>query len=150
MLLAAVFALGCGNPPRPTNPDGRGSNVAANGSDHGSAHATSTGTVPDIGCLTPSCALHPNTGAYFTCLAGGAGVCFHFGAPCTPEAACMYDVAAKTYKTCTRPVEGTCETWGATCTPPSKCMLDPADNLHKKCDDAKSGTCARYGALCSP
>src|SRR5262245_23513706 len=44
-----------------------------------------------IGCPVPTCVLHPNHGTYFTCLNGGAGTCFHFGGPCVPDGACMYD-----------------------------------------------------------
>ncbi len=53
-------------------------------------------SVPDVGCLTPTCAYHAGGGGYFTCLAGGAGVCFHFGGPCAPADACMFDPADRT------------------------------------------------------
>jgi hypothetical protein len=31
-------------------------------------------------CPTPGCVYHPGAAAYFTCLSGGAGTCFHQGA----------------------------------------------------------------------
>ncbi len=112
--------------------------------------AAPVGDAPDIGCLTTSCVFHAGAAAYFTCLAGGAGACFHFGGPCTPADACMYDPGDRTYKQCGKPVEGACTQWGAACAPRSACMFDPADGLHHHCDEPGAGTCKRYGALCSP
>jgi hypothetical protein len=108
------------------------------------------GTVPDVGCLQPSCAYHAGANGYFTCLAGGAGACFHFGGPCTPKDSCMFDAADRTYKQCSRAVEGTCQQWGGACAPASACMFSPADGLHHKCDDIAGGSCKKYGALCAP
>ena len=108
------------------------------------------GTVPDVGCLTPSCAYHAGTHTYFTCLAGGAGACFHFGSPCTPKDSCMFDAADRTYRTCTRTVEGTCQQWGAACAPANACMFSPADGLHHTCEAIANGTCTKYGPLCAP
>jgi hypothetical protein len=105
---------------------------------------------PDIGCPTTTCVYHPGVAQYFTCLAGGAGVCFHFGAACTPSDKCMYDAADRTYKTCNTPGEGTCLAYGATCLPATKCMLEPATGLHKTCDKPGAGRCESFGALCSP
>ena len=119
------------------------------GATAGSA-ATAPVPVADVGCPTPTCVFHAGAAAYFTCLAGGAGACFHFGGPCTPADSCMYDPAARTYKQCSKPVEGQCTQWGAACAPASACMFDPADGLHHHCDQATGGACARYGALCAP
>jgi hypothetical protein len=111
---------------------------------------TPIGTLPDVGCLKPSCAYHAGGNAYFTCLAGGAGVCFHFGGPCTPKDNCMYDAGDRTYKQCARAVEGTCQQWGTACAPQGACMFSPTDGLHHTCDDVAGGGCKRYGALCAP
>src|SRR5262245_55487483 len=83
--------------------------------------------LPAVGCPTPTCAFHAGAGAYFTCLAGGVGACFHFGAACAPQDQCMYDPGDRSYKQCTQPSEGTCPAWGAACAPASKCMFNPAD-----------------------
>jgi hypothetical protein len=104
----------------------------------------------DVGCPAPTCVYHPGGAAYFTCLAGGAGMCFHFGGPCAPADNCMYDAADRTYKQCAKPVEGTCAQFGAACAPATKCMFDPADGLHHRCDAASGGKCGNYGALCAP
>jgi len=106
--------------------------------------------VPDVGCLAPTCAYHAGGAGYFTCLSGGAGACFHYGAPCSPADACMYDPADQKYKHCASIVEGTCKQWGAACAPASKCMFSASDGLHHTCDDIDGGTCKRYGALCAP
>lgn len=151
VIVIAAFVLACGTPPKPVHPDGKGSGSAGGTvGTGGSQKPTPAGPMKDIGCHVATCAYHPGTSTYFTCQAAGAGTCFHFGAPCTPDGGCMFDAASRSYKTCTTPVEGTCTAWGAACTPASKCMLDVTDNLHKKCDDASNGTCKRYGALCAP
>jgi hypothetical protein len=121
------------------------------GSGAGSAKAAPTVAVlPDVGCLVTSCAFHAGTGQYFTCLAGGAGVCFHFGAACTPADGCMYDPSDRSYKACAKGVEGTCAQWGAACAPKSACMFSATDGLYHHCDDIAGGACKRYGALCAP
>ena len=149
-VIVAVLLVGCGTPPKPVQPDGKGNAGGNKGATGAGGKTTPSGPMKDIGCHVATCAYHAGTGAYFTCQSSGAGTCFHFGAPCTPEGGCMYDAPSKTYKTCTNPVEGTCTAWGAACTPASKCMIDPGDGMHKKCDDAGTGTCRRYGALCAP
>jgi hypothetical protein len=131
-----------GVPPRP--------NVAGAGVAKAPPAPAHAAVVPDIGCLATTCAFHAGAAAYFTCLSGGAGVCFHFGAPCAPADGCMFDPGDRTYKQCATPVEGTCRSWGAACAPRSGCMFDPADGLHHHCDDVAGGTCKRYGALCAP
>lgn len=152
VLVITLFALACGGPRKPVQPDGKGTGTTTGGGavTGGSGQRTSPGAMKDIGCHVASCAYHPGTASYFTCQSGGAGTCFHFGAACTPEGACMFDAQSRSYKTCTTPVEGTCTAWGAACAPASKCMFDPTDRLHKKCDDIAGGTCKRYGALCAP
>jgi hypothetical protein len=150
--LLVIALVACGHPDvKHTTPVGGPTHVASpgSGSGHGSAAPEPT-TVADVGCLTPSCAFHAGTATYFTCLAGGAGACFHFGAPCTPADSCMFDPADKTYKSCARAVEGQCQQWGAACAPAAGCMFDPQDGLHHHCEQVSGGTCARYGALCAP
>lgn len=150
-IAVCVVVAACGNPPdvkRPT--DGSGSAVAKTGSGTPAIGGTGPVVLKDVGCPAFSCAIHPGLNQYFTCLNGGAGTCFHFGGPCMPEAACMYDVASKSYKVCAKGAEGLCQTWGGACAPASKCMLDPADNLHRHCDDLAGGTCKKFGALCAP
>ena len=107
-------------------------------------------SAPDVGCLTATCAYHQGTATYFTCLAGGAGVCFHFGAACTPSESCMVDATDKTYKQCANAVEGTCSQWGAACAPANHCMFSFDDGMYHHCDDVAGGACKRYGALCAP
>lgn len=149
-----IALVACGHPDvRHTTPVGGPTHPTARGSAAGSGSgAPATVAVADVGCLQPSCAFHAGAAAYFTCLAGGAGACFHFGGPCTPPDACMYDPAARAYKACARPVEGRCQQWGAACAPAGGCMFDPKDGLHHHCDqvDPAHGTCAAYGALCAP
>jgi len=151
------MAVACGgHTPEPVgNSGGRGSAAVTRA---GSAAVVPAGSaaavaaiVPDVGCPDPSCAYHPGTATYFTCLSGGAGACFHFGGPCTPAGSCMFDAQARAYKQCARPVEGTCAQWGtAACAPASACMFDPDDGLHHHCDDVAGGACRTYGALCAP
>lgn len=146
LLLAA-----CGHPADVKQPTGGGPHtriVSTSGTHTGSAAPLPA--VADVGCLQPTCAFHAGAAAYFTCLAGGAGACFHFGGPCAPADGCMYDPADRTYKTCSKPVEGQCSQWGAACAPASACMFDPADGLAHHCDQVTGGTCAHYGALCAP
>jgi hypothetical protein len=152
LLVLALF-VACGSHPdvKHTTPGGGTTHATRQGSAAGSGSAAPTPVaVPEVGCLAPSCAYHAGAAAYFTCLAGGAGACFHFGAPCTPADSCMFDAADKTYKQCMKPVEGQCQQWGAACAPASACMFNPADGLHHHCEQITGGTCAKLGALCSP
>lgn len=149
-ILVIVLAFGCGGrAPEAKQGGGHVATHPAAGPGPGSAVPPPV-VLPDVGCLTTSCAFHAGGAAYFTCLAGGAGTCFHFGGPCTPPDACMYDPADRSYKQCQRPVEGTCQQWAAACAPKSACMFDPADGMHHHCDELAGGACKRYGALCAP
>src|SRR5205085_2900909 len=88
-----VALLACGGKSPEVKPKGGRTTVHAkpgSGSGSGSA-AVAIAVAPDIGCLQTSCAFHAGASAYFTCLAGGAGACFHFGGPCAPADHCMYD-----------------------------------------------------------
>ena len=150
--------VSCGPPTTGVKTGGTGGGTAtgsAKAAGSGSAAGMATGsggiaTIPDVGCLAPGCVYHAGTGAYFTCLAGGAGACFHFGGPCAPSDGCMYDAADRSYKQCTHAVEGKCDAWGAACAPASRCMFSPSDGLHHTCDEVAGGGCRTYGALCSP
>jgi len=147
IVIALVLAAACGNPPEVKKPAGTSSGSATK------TGPTTTGgpvVLKDVGCPTFTCAYHPGVGQYFTCLNGGAGTCFHFGAACTPDAGCMYDASSRSYKTCSNGNEGLCQAWGAACVPASRCMLDPTDNLHRHCDDPAAGSCKKFGALCAP
>ena len=150
--LALLIALAaCGPKATDVKTGGRTSASPKVGAGSGSARPTgAVGSVPDVGCLTPSCAYHAGANGYFTCLAGGAGACFHFGGPCMPKDSCMYDATDRTYKQCARGVEGTCQQWGAACAPANACMFSPTDGLHHKCDEIAGGGCKKYGALCAP
>jgi len=106
--------------------------------------------VDGIACGGVGCVYHPGARGYFACLSGGAGTCFHFGAPCAPADSCLFDAADRRYKHCDQVVEGTCVRWGATCAPASACFYNPSDQLHHHCDAIKDGACARWGALCTP
>jgi hypothetical protein len=153
-LLFLAFALvACGPKSTDVKTGGSGAGghpMVAVGSGSAKPAAEPVGALRDVGCLTPSCAYHAGANAYFTCLSGGAGACFHFGGPCTPKDSCMYDAADGTYKQCARAVEGTCQAWGSACAPASACMFSPADGLHHHCDEIAGGTCKRYGAPCAP
>jgi len=154
--MLAVVAAACSPPPVAKRPNAAGDPGAiALPADHGKAPTPGPAkpapiVLKDIGCLQPTCAYHAGTNAYFTCLSGGAGTCFHFGAACTPAGSCMYDATSRGYKQCTKVVEGTCQAWAAACAPATKCMFDPASGLHHTCDDLSGGTCKRFGALCAP
>ncbi|HLL21157.1 MAG TPA: hypothetical protein VK427_03450 [Kofleriaceae bacterium] len=150
-LLVVALVAACSSPPAAKRPiAGTPVPPVAGGTKPTSTTPSGPSVVKDIGCLKASCAFHAGAAGYFTCQSGGAGTCFHFGAACTPENACMYDPAVKSYKQCTKPVEGTCQVWAAACAPPSKCMFDATDNLHKTCDSVDGGTCKKFGALCAP
>lgn len=153
--VAVVLVIAaCGPKPTAVNPGGSGAGKGTTaGTGGNSAKPAGTGPVavaPEVGCFTPSCAYHAGANAYFTCLSGGAGACFHFGGPCTPKDSCMYDARDRTYKQCTRAVEGTCAQWGGACAPASACMFSPADGLHHTCEEIAGGSCKKYGALCAP
>lgn len=161
-MIALLLSACSGSSPAPAHPP------TTNSGDSGSATASTTvvhrGTggvlptsagsaaiVPDVGCPSPSCAYHANAAGYFTCLSGGDGVCFHFGAPCTPADRCMFDAGGKAYKQCAKIVEGQCVEWAAqACAPASACMFDPDDGLHHHCDEVAGGGCKKYGGLCAP
>lgn len=151
--IVASVVVACGHPADPKHP---GATTAPPAKVAGATAPSPSGgrsgpvVLPNIGCPTPTCAFHAGAGAYFTCLAGGAGTCFHFGPACTPADGCMFDPQDRTYKQCARSSEGTCQQWGAACAPGSKCMFDVADGLHHACDDAAGGTCKHYGGLCAP
>jgi hypothetical protein len=156
IVLLAALAVGCGRPADPTHPTAKpvvSTKIAAptgplpSGTRSGPA---APAVVPVVGCPTPTCAFHAGAGAYFVCLAGGAGACFHFGPACAPTDSCMYDPGDRTYKQCARSSEGTCQQWASACAPTSQCMFDAADGLHHACDEIAAGTCKRYGALCAP
>jgi hypothetical protein len=149
IVLATWACAGHSPEVKPGTGGGSATSHAGTGS-AGKGSAAQPVTLPDVGCLSPSCAFHAGAGAHFTCLAGGNGVCFHFGAACTPADGCMYDPGDRTYKTCAKPVEGTCMQWAAACAPKSACMFSPDDGLYHHCDDISGGTCKRYGALCAP
>ncbi len=155
----AVILVACGHPSAETKHPvtaGTGSNAPAPKVtppppvNPGAGGAIAAVVIKDLGCPAPTCVYHAGGAAYFNCLAGGAGMCFHFGAPCAPADSCMYDPADRAYKQCAKPVEGTCAQFGAGCAPASKCMFDPADGLHHHCDAAPGGKCTAYGALCAP
>jgi hypothetical protein len=153
-VVIAVLLAACSHPPEPkaaNRPPGKGSGapvpIAGGGSNVGQDPVAEPHDVP---CSAPTCAFHAGAAAYFTCLAGGAGACFHFGARCAPSDGCMFDPGDRKYKHCNDAVEGVCRTWAAACEPASKCMFNPADGLHHHCDDASGGTCTRWGALCAP
>jgi hypothetical protein len=167
--VVAFVIAGCGTPPASKHPVGGGAVASGEGTAKrggeggGSGGSGGTGSggrggkggavdpAPrDLACLVPTCVYHAGANAYFACLAGGAGTCFHFGPTCTPTGACMYDAASRSYKQCTKASEGACGAWGAACVPATKCMFNPADGLHHTCDDVGDGTCKRYGALCAP
>lgn len=101
-------------------------------------------------CVQPSCAYHAGVGGYFFCLAGGAGSCFHFGSPCEPPEACMFEAASRTFKRCAEVVEGKCQRFGAACEPRGTCWYRAEDRLYRECLDRKPGACARWGDLCAP
>lgn len=103
-----------------------------------------------VACPSPGCVYHAGAAGYFTCTSGGAGTCFHFGAPCAPADGCMYDAADGRYKTCADPVEGTCNAWGGACTPAGTCMFDARDGMHHSCEAVSDGKCTKWGSLCDP
>ncbi len=152
----AALVVGCASPPAPKQPTvGPVGTAKPTGATRPApagpvAAPTAAPVLPTIGCPSPTCAYHAGGGGYFTCLASGAGACFHFGAACTPPEACMYDPGDRTYKRCTQASEGTCQQWGTGCAPATRCMLDATDGLHRQCDEVAGGSCKRYGALCAP
>jgi hypothetical protein len=153
MLAVSLALVACGPKATDVKTGGGGAGTrppAGNGPAAKPAGLEPVGSAPDVGCLAPSCAYHAGANGYFTCLASGAGTCFHFGGPCAPKDSCMYDASDRTYKQCARAVEGVCAQWGAACAPASACMYSAADGLHRTCDDVAGGGCKRYGALCAP
>lgn len=151
LVITGLLALGCGGPaPKPTSAATSHRPAGPVAARPGGPGPAAPAVAREIGCPSPTCALHPGTGRYYTCTSSGAGACTHFGPACTPADACMYDPGDRTYKQCTRASEGSCQAWGQACVPASKCMFDAADGHHRRCDDAAPGTCRRYGALCTP
>jgi hypothetical protein len=154
IVIVAALVAGCGRPADPEFPAPRpasSSKTLAPPAQTASPSAAATPVVvPAIGCPSPTCAFHAGVSGYFTCLASGAGACFHFGPSCAPSDACMYDPADRSYKQCARASEGQCQQWGAGCAPATRCMFNPSDGLHHRCEDVAGGACKRYGALCAP
>jgi hypothetical protein len=148
----AALCVACGShPPEPLHNAANGSASAHSAPTAGSGSSAAVAIVPEVGCPNPTCVFHAGAAAYFTCLSGGAGICFHFGGPCAPADGCMFDPQQRTYRSCAKVVEGTCAQWNAnTCAPASACMFDPDDGLHHHCDNIADGTCRKYGVLCAP
>src|SRR3569623_495792 len=120
--LVILVAFGCGGTSPEVKQDthagqGSGSAIARPGTGTGSSAGSAAAIAPDVGCLTATCAYHPGTATYFTSLAGGAGVCFHFGAPCAPTNACMFSFDDGLYHHCDEIAGGTCKRYGALCAP---------------------------------
>lgn len=162
-VLSCALAAGCpgkSSGPRVVQPvvapTGKGAaRPPARGGEHGpgtAAPAVASGglSVAGAACPTHGCAFHPGEGAYFACLSGGAGACFHFGARCAPADACMFDPTTKLHKHCDEAVEGTCQRYGAACTPAIACAFNSTDGLHHSCAAWAAGACTRWGALCAP
>jgi hypothetical protein len=101
-------------------------------------------------CPAAPCMLHAGRGRYHQCLHAGAGLCFHYGAPCAPADSCMLDAASAQYRKCQRVLGGECAEFGAACEPGGRCMLDPRDGVHRTCDQVSGGKCQRFAAPCTP
>lgn len=151
LALVVVAAVACGGQ-RPDVNVRKSEAVAQSvtGSGQASAAISPPPEPVKIGCPQPSCVYHAGANGYFTCFASGNGVCFHYGAPCTPADGCMVDAAERKYKQCANVEEGMCSQWGATCSPRSACMFRFEDSLHRHCDEMANGTCKHYGELCAP
>jgi hypothetical protein len=151
-VLVGILITACGSSAPVPNPPPHNATTAAGSASAPVAMASgSAAIVPEVGCPNPTCAFHAGAGSYFTCLSGGAGICFHFGGPCAPADGCMFDPQSHGYRTCAKPVEGACAQWSnAACAPANACMFDPDDGLHHHCDQVSGGTCAKYGVLCAP
>jgi len=156
IVIVAALVVGCGHPadPKHAGPPSAGAKKIGSSIPPAPISNVAGGNaavvLPAVGCPSPTCAFHAGASGYFTCLSGGAGACFHFGAPCAPVDACMYDPTDRSYKHCARPSEGVCQQWGVACAPATKCMFNSADGLHHQCDEIAGGGCKRYGALCAP
>jgi hypothetical protein len=155
IVIVAALVVGCGRPADPKSPvrpppASTRSSLPITPVAGPRPAATPAVVVPAIGCPAPTCAFHAGVSGYFTCLASGAGMCFHFGPSCAPTDSCMYDPADRSYKQCARSIEGTCQQWGTACAPATRCMFNPSSGLHHRCDEVAGGGCRRYGALCAP
>jgi hypothetical protein len=156
-VLVGLFVIAAcgGHTPEPVH-NGAGSNAPSGSNTAPIAMGSAVGSaaiVPEVGCPNPTCAFHAGAGSYFTCLSGGAGICFHFGGPCAPSDGCMFDPQTRAYRSCAKPVEGSCAQWSTTtttCAPANACMFDPDDGMHHHCEQISGGSCAKYGALCAP
>ncbi len=127
------------------NPDDAGTRDRAGGGD----------AVADVSagrpCPEPSCVYHAGTDAYFVCLNGAAGRCFHYGRPCTPGDSCMFDADSGRYRQCRSAQNGRCLAFADTCRPPGFCVFNPADGLHHTCEEAAAdGRCRVFGEICGP
>ncbi len=163
-VVAVLVLAGCpGNPSHPANPPGGGARTGHGTSSSGhtrkshekpakSAKPDYHGVLPEAGidCAPTGCIYHGGADAYYTCLAAGAGTCFHYGPTCEPASHCMYSAAAGGYHQCSKVVEGQCVTAGAPCEPPGNCYYDPADGRHHRCKRADGGRCLELGGLCDP
>ncbi|HEX4452655.1 MAG TPA: hypothetical protein VH143_17380 [Kofleriaceae bacterium] len=153
-VLVGILITACGSTAPIPNATPRNASIATGSAGAVVAMGSAAGSaaiVPEVGCPNPTCAFHAGAGSYFTCLSGGAGICFHFGAPCAPADGCMFDPQTGSYHTCAKAVEGACAQWtGNACMPANACLFDAADGLHHHCDQVTGGACAKYGALCAP
>jgi len=70
-----------------------------------------------VACPAMGCVYHAGANAYFACLSGGAGICFHFGSPCEPRDSCMFDAADGMHHHCDQVTDGKCAQWGDLCDP---------------------------------
>ena len=90
----AVILVACGHPSAETKHPvtaGTGSNAPAlkvtppPPMNPGAGGAIAAVVIKDLGCPAPTCVYHAGGAAYFNCLAGGAGMCFHFGPTVGPD-----------------------------------------------------------------
>lgn len=103
-----------------------------------------------VACAPVSCVYHGGAGAHFSCLAGGQGACFHFGAPCQPADDCVVDPSDRSFRRCAELVTGACQRFGAACAPRGSCWYRAEEALYRECLEKHPGRCGKWGALCDP
>jgi hypothetical protein len=155
-LIAAALLLLGGCPKGPAKKESSGAGKLESGASRADAGPASDKPTPPPGELAFAadgprpCVFHAGASAYFRCLSGADGTCFHYGASCEPADQCMFDPASGSYRQCRKGGEGRCAEYGDACQPADACYFASDDSRYHSCQKAASGRCTSYGDLCNP
>ncbi len=156
LVVGLVLVAACSAPPKAAPQLPTASHEVANdsaGPPAGGARTAAGAPLIDpsgASCAPLACVYHGGAGGYFSCLAGGQGSCFHFGAPCQPADDCMLDPSERSFRRCLELVAGVCQRFAAACAPRGSCWYRADEAQYRECLEKTPGRCGKWGALCDP